>query len=252
MKKIIIILILLIFIDVNSFAQSKSETIDLIDSEITKSINNENYERAAKLKKEKDLLIAIDDAVKNEDYEKASNLKKELNNLKSPNYKTEEKEAVNHNSIIMKNGFFINGSIGGGTISSNPYGNIGLEFGNKWYFGNNKHYRPGIQVTWVNFNFFIPSFTLTLSPVNVGFSNLFEFKQNYGLEVNIDAGYRLFINTTSNTTNEDDFVHGVCFNPEVKFRYKRLAVGVEANLTTYLGRYGGFIGYPAFTIGGKF
>ena len=199
MKKTMLLVMLLIFAQSNLFSQSNSEEIKTIVSEITKALSNENYTKAAELKKEKELLIAIDKAVKEEDYEKAAKLKNEKDLPSAIEKAVEEgdyekasmlkkklddakniKPSISkvdsngkYKTIIMNNGVFINGTFGGSSTQSGAYGNIGFEFGYKWYFGNGKHYRFGLQITIVKASLFVPEIAGSLSLANLGFSNLF-------------------------------------------------------------------------------
>lgn len=65
-----------------SFSQNEGLYAQL-EVEIQEAVNNQNYELAASLKKERALRREIDEAVKNEEFQKAANLKKELELLDS-------------------------------------------------------------------------------------------------------------------------------------------------------------------------
>ena len=111
----------------------------------------------------------------------------------------------------------------------------------------------------------------------MGFANVFEFTDNIGLEANINIGYNIvyvendfsYTNTFGSTSYyNDEFVGGgFVFNPELKFRYNVLAVGLDMIFTkardydteydyttdTYLWN-GNKINFSSinFTIGAKF
>lgn len=156
---------------------------------------------------------------------------------------------------IFKNGFFFDALVQGGAYETNDlyYGDfhryavarLGLRFGNKWYFGKGDRYRPGLTATWakasvvyiledVYYNY--PSYNFSL--VNLGFSNAFRFDQYSGLELNINTGFNL---TSDVETN--DLYPGFLVNANLKYRYKKIAVGLDAS---YI--YGNSFEYPELYI----
>lgn len=73
----------------------------------------------------------------------------------------------------------------------------------------------------------------------MGFANVFEFKPNIGLEVNLNVGYNVVIGIFDSYYDDnyyddynDDFAGGgILFNPEIKFRYNVFAIGLDLAFT---------------------
>ncbi len=182
-------------------------------------------------------------------------------------------------SKILKSGFGVETFIGTATTdySSGDFG-VGLKLANYWYFGDNQVWKPGLKSTWFRGATYFGSDALTIqgSVLNVGFANAFEFKKNIGLEVNLNVGYNVVIGIFDEYYDSyydeyydtDDFTGGgILFNPEIKFRYNVLAVGLDfvfTNVTEYTEQesYNGFdyeyytrdtpFSSINFTIGAKF
>lgn len=159
-------------------------------------------------------------------------------------------------SKILKNGFGVETFIGTASTdySSGDVGG-GVKLANYWYFGDSATWRPGLKSTWFRGATYFGDDVLTLqgSVLSVGFANAFDFGNNIGLEANLNVGYNVVINIFDSYYDEyyddyydDDFVGGgILFNPEIKFRYNVLAVGLDVvftNVTEYQEqeRYNGF------------
>ena len=108
---------------------------------------------------------------------------------------------------------------------------LNIKFGNKFYLGSkDKMWRPGIQANWmrlgINVDVNNPSTLITgpknFSFANVGMANVFKFTDDIGLEMNFTTGFNLDINL-----NNSILTYGLGFSPELKFRYKNLAVGLD-------------------------
>lgn len=152
--------------------------------------------------------------------------------------------AQNSDSKILKNGFGIESFVGFATtdFSDDNFG-LGLKVSNTWYFGNNDAWKPGLKANWFRFATYFGANELDLQIAlpHVGFANAFEFTPNVGLELNLNVGYNIvgFFNDTGYYNYHagyyddfDDFVGGGIFlNPEIKFRYNILAVGLDVVLS---------------------
>lgn len=143
-------------------------------------------------------------------------------------------------STIFKNGFFIDFLFQGGPYSYTATSatsfvtqtvSLSTRMGNKWYFGNMERYRPGLTMTWFRPKVMIgddgtgdPLIVLGLSAVNVGLTNTISFNEVMGLEVNLNFGGVLYVDVTS-----DETFPAFLINPNVKFRYKQIAVGLDVS-----------------------
>lgn len=160
------------------------------------------------------------------------------------------KEEKPKDDPILKNGFFLEGLISYGrnkvteeSYNDNTglpyyqdvsYGNIGigLRLGSKWYFGGGEKWRPGLQVSWLRFATYINDFgdmpiglitgPKLISPLNVGMTNVFKFTESLGLEANITTGFTMDLDLDNGYGRAS-----LAINPEVKFRYNRLAFGLD-------------------------
>lgn len=167
--------------------------------------------------------------------------------------KTEDKPTREPKDKIYGNGFFIEGMIGSNSIyqksnyvnyyydefgnyieetspSRQSYASISIRLGNKWYFGSNEKWRPGIQVTYLKLGlYFNPNATNpgrnSVSLGNVGFANVFKFNEKIGMEANANVGFTA-MNMLPPWFNNTPAA-GVNYGVEVKFRYKALAVGLD-------------------------
>jgi len=172
-----------------------------------------------------------------------TNLNAQLKNTleESSPEKVKKLKIIDPNEEILRNGFFFDGFLQytsgavGDSIGGNwPFtgGTFGIRLGHKWYLGNMKVYRPGINVTWLRTQLDLTYGGITLitpfysvSPLNVGLTNTFSFGGKLGLEVNLNVGFNLTV---------DDYIYsyiaisaGYLINPVIKFRYKKLAVGLD-------------------------
>lgn len=142
---------------------------------------------------------------------------------------------------FAKNGLFVDALIGGTALSShitNGADEIGLfafnaRIGSKWYLGENKKFRAGAQLTYARMGFsVVRNFGTTYAffnfiPVNPGFTGYLAFNDKMGLETNLNVGPGF-------TFNKRSILVGVHVNPEVKFRYKALALGFDFSLLNAL------------------
>ena len=177
-------------------------------------------------------------AVVNSNYELAKSSKKELVSQKSiSEIKNIDKDDFLEEDKIAKNGFFIDGMLGVNllreyenvqSIFTPVHNNLslnliqfGMKVGNKWYFRNDKKYKPGLQMTWLKAGLLAgESFGFFIAPLNVGFVNLFVIG-NIGIEANLNFGIIYMA---------ADWFHpppGLLINPEIKFRYKSLVTGID-------------------------
>ena len=181
---------------------------------------------------------------------------------------------------ILDNGLFIEGMIGMNSIyqknnnysyyydefgnyiedpipSRDNYASISVRLGNKWYFGSNEKWKPGIQATYLKLGLYLnPDANVpgrnSVSIGNIGFANVFKLKDNIGLEANANVG--LTIMNALPPWSYNDPALGINYGIEVKFRYKALAVGLdysrmEANFN--ISRYTS-MDVISVTIGAKF
>lgn len=172
----------------------------------------------------------------------------EIEKFASENETKLEKDKRKKKDVLTESGIFLDFLIGYGsrnltvdfydfqqgtftysTIQLN-YLNLSLQFGNKWYFGQREKWRPGLQVTWVRYNISIEPQDLqtifsgpkNLSIVNFGMCNIFKFSENTGLELNFTMGVNVEVDF-----DYDYFGGGLAFNPEIKYRMKNLAIGLN-------------------------
>lgn len=156
---------------------------------------------------------------------------------------------------ILGNGLFIEGMLGMNRITQNgsyygyyydEFGNyiqqtgsstqnyvsLSIRLGNKWYFGSNEKWRPGIQLTYFKLGVYINPNAggsseigrNSMSLANVGFANIFKFNDKIGMEANANVGFSL-INFLPPWNYEP--APGINYGAEVKFRFKALAVGLD-------------------------
>ncbi|PHS10732.1 MAG: hypothetical protein COA88_00140 [Kordia sp.] len=137
-------------------------------------------------------------------------------------------EAVD--SKLIKNGFYVE-SFGGIVTTDFNKGDsgFGLKLGNVWYFGSSDLWRPGFKTVWFRGATYFGDNGSTVqgSILNVGFANIIEFKPNLGLEANINFGYNIIYSENRYTGGSDFIGGGMMFNPELKFRFNVLAVGLD-------------------------
>lgn len=140
-------------------------------------------------------------------------------------------------SKLIKNGMYVE-SFAGVAATDFTDGNlgIGLKFGNVWYFGSSDFWRPGFKTVWFRMAGYFGEDGTTVqgSILNVGFANIIEFKQNFGLEANINFGYNFIHDNNDNYKDYNQYYDddvfwggGIMINPEIKFRYHILAIGID-------------------------
>lgn len=157
--------------------------------------------------------------------------------------------------LIMKSGLSIEG-IFGAAISSSPitYVSLNVKLANKWYFNKNDKWRTGLQVNWlrVGINIDPSDFFLSLilgpktfSPLNIGWANVFQLKENRGIETNITGGGTIGIDVLDGFS-----MGGFSINPEFKYRLNKLAIGLDYMLFGDLEN-GNLWNTVGFSIGAK-
>ena len=80
MKFTLSVLLLLFYFGISHAQSSLEHNIQLLDTEIKKAVAQEDYSKAAELKKEKSVWLELKAAIQNEDYSQAAILKKQLSN----------------------------------------------------------------------------------------------------------------------------------------------------------------------------
>ena len=158
-------------------------------------------------------------------------------------------------SKLIKNGFYVETFVGtADTEFTDGLAGGGLKLGNVWYFGSSDFWRPGFKTVWFRGAGYLSDKDAIIqgSIMNVGFANIIEFTPNLGLEANINVGYNIvytsndrdyyydnnyyYNNTYNNGYNnnvynnryDSDFTGGgVMINPEIKFRYHILSIGLD-------------------------
>ena len=136
-------------------------------------------------------------------------------------------------SKLTKNGVYIESILGvASTDFNSTHAGLGLKLGNVWYFGNSDFWKPGFKTVWFRgTGYFGDSVILQGSVLNVGFANVIQFKENLGIEANLNFGYNVIFQSEifeeNNTLSEDFFGGGIMINPELKFRYNILSVGLD-------------------------
>lgn len=268
MKHKIILPLIFILLSFSSFSQSltgKSE--EQLKTMQKDAVANENYDLAEKIKKQLERVEANKDKIKKleeekkaailiEDYDKVIELDKQIDALKNGSVKKDEpaiktttpitpnpivapvapvhvvQQPVSQNysaTKFFKNGFYMDGYLG--HASAGDFGGVGVAFalGNKWYFGSSESHKMGFQVRWGRFGIYAgDDIFLQIAPVNIGFINLFKFSESSGMEANFNLGYSLYV-----VGEDGDLTGGMVFNPEVKYRYKKLSLGLDYLISSY-------------------
>jgi len=119
-------------------------------------------------------------------------------------------------------------------------------------------YRPGIGAVWGRINIMLSQTqsgsiypSIALAPANIGFINAFSFGGKVGMEINLNFGLNLIAHVSGSS-----LVAGYLLNPNIKFRYKSFAVGLDITIMA-----GDNISYNVeqtaitligLTVGGKF
>ena len=76
---------------------------------------------------------------------------------------------------------------------------------------------------------------LTVSLLNVGFVGTMKFTEVMGLEAALNTGLNIYNSFDSVNGVGNEATRGMLINPEVKFRYKVFAVGLDLAIMTGLG-----------------
>lgn len=170
------------------------------------------------------------------------------------NHSTElEPSAPDKKDPIHENGLFIEGMFGFSsltypinnynyntgttTTSSVSRGEVGIQMrlGSKWYFGSlEKKWRPGVQLTFLRIaiyhDFGFPN-SYSLSPLSLGFANVFKFTEKTGLEINANFGFNVmnFVPPIPGAWGNSNWRGdgGIIYGAEVKYRYGSFAVGLD-------------------------
>lgn len=108
---------------------------------------------------------------------------------------------------------------------------LGFRISNKFYFDATPKWRTGIQVSYVRLNMRMsdaidPFQSFSISPMHFGTANIIRLNDNLGLEANFLFGLTLSVDNYFGNGYT-----GFTFNPEVKLRYKVLAVGLDYSRT---------------------
>ena len=181
------------------------------------------------------------------------NAKTSSNNTQSNTVINNEPSVPDEKDPIHENGLFIEGMIGFSsltypvnnynyntgttTTSSESLGeaSIQMRLGSKWYFGSlEKKWRPGVQLTFLRIaiyhDFDFPN-SYSLSPLNLGFANVFKFSEKTGLEINANFGFNVmnFVPALPGFWGNSNWRGdgGIIYGAEVKYRYKSFAVGLD-------------------------
>lgn len=241
--------------------QRLAELPELIEKEAAK----ENFEVAAKLQKELEIRENLEVAIKDKDYKKAAQLREELNNLdkepaktptasNSPRVPTPSKS--NKNSIFYVDftlagmsmysyehttytpmydefGYYI-GTIENDETRRDLMYSINIKLGSKFYFGpGDKKFRVGLDVNYLSLNLginnanssgVIPNLNLSLARPGA-FCTLF-FNEQMGLDFQVNGGLMLVLSQYNDTPLP---MLGYSVNPQLKYWYKNIGVGLEYN-----------------------
>ena len=272
MKKLITILAFICIISITNAQDNSDIKIEEFVSLQKEAADKEDYQLAAKYQKAINFKKAIKEAATAGDYETASQMKKLLNKLvfdsdttkenevgafgtKDNSQVADEDQGFNHSdpyiakSKIFKNGFYLDGLAGFGSINLSPSISMGLKMGSKWYFGSSHTYRPGMQLSYFRVDV-IPEFSgltsVNFMPVNVGYASVLNFNDKTGIEINGNIGL--------GTSFGSDLIIGFHVNPQAKFRYKVLAIGVDYSIilgTSLFNGYASSSNIFSFTFGVK-
>lgn len=247
-----------------TYAQSLSgKSITELKTMQKDAVTNENYALAEKIKNQlkriegnKAKIEKLEEEKKSailiEDYAKAELLENQIEALKNgttpkvikkvtpevaaspvptivpPTPQPIQETYSSRDADFFKNGLYMDGyaglAFGGG---SSGFG-LAYAIGNKWYFGSSQSHQMGFQARWgrVGMYTFNDELLIHMAPVNVGFINLFKISESAGIETNFNFGYSIFI-------SEDEVGGGLSWNPEIKYRYKKLSVGLDYLISNY-------------------
>ncbi|MEX1191480.1 MAG: UvrB/UvrC motif-containing protein [Brumimicrobium sp.] len=153
----------------------------------------------------------------------------------TPVREEEPRKTEPNRNKLTKNGYFIDALLGFGSSSSTGLSFVpGFKMGTK-FLKNNKggSYIRGFQLVYARVQVAFNGFGFNwanISPFGIGYTSIKTFNEDVGLEIN--ANVMLNINPVSEPNSTSSIPYGgVLFNPEVKFRYKALAVGIDIGLT---------------------
>ncbi len=135
---------------------------------------------------------------------------------------------------ILEGGLFVDILPGFATDDyfSTSYMGMGARLGQKWYFGKGEKRRHGLQATWIRIHTYpivdgesvVYNVTGVFSPLGIGSTNVFKFKEKRGLEVNASVAPVIleapFVNSGSSRA-------GIMYGLTVKYRHDRLAIGLD-------------------------
>ena len=195
MKNFITLLLFAISFTLVSAQENADLSLEYLQTQQNKAIENENYEAAGKYKKAITLKGGIKEAVADENWDKAAEFKRELNNL---NFKGSSRNFdegyYNSNGLkkvdereFMEGGFFLDGMLGSRFLGVNgltldPNFALNFQMGTKWHFGQGQVYRPGLQMTWLRLGFQKAVSTtflaINLYPMNIGYASIFGFSDD--------------------------------------------------------------------------
>lgn len=202
--------------------------------------------------------------------------KKEITVTKEEEY---EKPAIKKKDRIINSGLFIDGMIGmnsvtqfgfgnfyyddfgnyvqGSGVEKDNYASLNIRLGSKWYFGTREKWRPGLQVTYFKLGLYLnPNANNpgrnSIALGNLGYTNAFKFKENIGMEANLNVGL-CALNVLPPWSYLDP-AFGINYGAAVKFRYKALAVGLDFSRlqTNFNNSRGTIMNVYSVTIGAKF
>lgn len=152
----------------------------------------------------------------------------------APVREEEPRKTEPNRNKLTKNGYFIDALLGFGSSSSTGLSFVpGIKMGTKFMKNKGGSYIRGFQLVYaraqVAFNGFGFNWA-NISPFGVGYTSIIIFSEDVGLEIN--ANVMLNINPVLKPNSTSSIPYGgFLFNPEVKFRYKALAVGIDIGLT---------------------
>lgn len=265
-------LIVLSCVFITSIAQSQevsnkqrlAELPELIEQEAAK----ENYELAGKLQQELEIRENLEIAIKDKDYKKAAQLREDLNNLEKKPSTTEStssrptpSEKKNENVVFYadftvagmnmytydyttyvetydENGYYIGSTTTTQRKSDLMYG-LNVKIGSKFYFGpGTKNLRVGIDANYLSLNLgihsgdyggIIPNLNLSIARPGVVLTLL--VKENMGFDIQLNSGLVMLISEYNDTPLP---IIGYSINPQIKYWYKNIGVGLEYNFGDFI------------------
>ena len=181
--------------------------------------------------------------------------------------------------MIFGNGLFIEGMIGMNSITQfgytnyyydefgnyiqdsgvqkDNYASLNIRLGSKWYFGTREKWRPGLQVTYFKLGLYLNPDAYnpgrnSIALGNLGYTNAFKFKENIGMEANLNVGL-CAMNVLPPWSYLDPAL-GINYGVAVKFRFKALAAGLDYSRlqTNFNNSRGTIMNVFSVTIGAKF